>query len=263
MSSLMCHAEDCGRPTHDNATLCQHCTRRLGERLFALATFWPELVATLTRQDALPAGQGHSDARIVYNPAASEAMWAVSNTLTTWARVVSEELGIDLPEPIQHTTNEVRCALWLRGKVSRIRLADYGPELLDEADVAAELAERTIDRPADKVYLAQCDICGQDLYAAPGAGVTTCRGCMQVYDVSDRRHKVLARAESHTGTASEIARALTSLGDPVTPERIRKWAQRGHLVSRGWLGSRPMYRVGDVRDLLARHAETGGVARTG
>ena len=51
-------------------------------------------------------------------------------------------------------------------------------------------------------------------------------------------------------TAANFGAAVTDLGEPVTPEVIRKWAGGGRLVakSKNHRG-RPIYRVGDVLDL--------------
>ncbi|MEU8104391.1 hypothetical protein AB0C18_11790 [Nonomuraea muscovyensis] len=53
------------------------------------------------------------------------------------------------------------------------------------------------------------------------------------------------------GTATEIARALHGLCANPTPAMIRGYAHRGHMVNRGHdKTGRPLYRVGDVLDLL-------------
>ena len=59
--------------------------------------------------------------------------------------------------------------------------------------------------------------------------------------------------DQHVSTATELARAVSWLGaDYLTTDRVRQWASRGRLVTRGHsLDGHPMYRVGDAIDLLS------------
>jgi hypothetical protein len=93
-----------------------------------------------------------------------------------------------------------------------------------------------------------------------------CRDCRTVYDVAERREWLLHSAEDVLATAPVISRALTRMGSEVMPDRIRQWASVSgggrRLVRRGRDRSGvPLYRLGDVMDLLAaearRQAELG------
>lgn len=145
--------------------------------------------------------------------------------------------------------------------------ADAG-QAVDELTYAVALIRRAIDRPADRVYVGTClaplpdrKHCTTDLYAHRGADTITCPACTVEYDVSARRSWLLDQAENQLATAPEIARAVTALGQPIKVERIRQWAHRGRLIphtfdeldsdATGATRIRPLYRVGDVLDLIA------------
>jgi hypothetical protein len=135
------------------------------------------------------------------------------------------------------------------------------------ADAVARL-ESTQDRAPELIYAGPCEAvivddgvtrqCGHDVYAEVGAASAECPACRTPCDVAARRDTMSAAVDAYVLTATEVSRALTALDDPVTPERIRKWAERSQLVSVGVAlrGDRldPTYRVGDVRKLLAEAA---------
>jgi len=128
----------CDRPIADTAYVCSTCADQLATDLRDCADLWDESEVTLTRQSRTTGGAGgdrglrvtlgpfcrscehpscesavHSQmrARMTGEPpisneeampmhyGASEARWAAGNTITTWARHVSEERGIPIPEP--------------------------------------------------------------------------------------------------------------------------------------------------------------------
>lgn len=281
MTHLTC---TCGKPIHDNAAICPDCTDGLTQALATLADLWPQLELTITRQDAIGTTAGDNDGRVYFNTAASEAGHALRNTITTWARVVTEETGQQPPPPTPQTRgprhlhdcrhhscralgeerrltpHEVRLLRWLTGLVPRIRNRDFAPELVDEMCYAAALLERTIDRPPSLQFVGPCDVCSEDLYVKHDSAQVKCRKCELTYDVVARREWLLGKAEDHLGTATEVARAVTNLGTPVTPERVWKWASRGRLVARGRHGRRPLYRVGDVLNLAYCEPRRAGAA---
>lgn len=115
-----------------------------------------------------------------------------------------------------------------------------------------------IDRPPEEVFAGPCGECGQDLYAAVGAPLVRCPQCGQVYDTEQRRSWLLELVHDQLATGPEISQALTSLALPVTPERIRQWKARNRLLPRGKNQTgRPLYRVGDVAELLMGEAAKG------
>lgn len=106
------------------------------------------------------------------------------------------------------------------------------------------------------------EICGRDMYAEETDVDVVCPDCHQRYDVGVRRAWLLEEAHEILGTATEISQALTRLEQPCTPARIWQWKRRGRLTVRGYrprggdvdasddTQGDPLYRLGDVRDLL-------------
>lgn len=140
------------------------------------------------------------------------------------------------------------------------RLAHHpaADEIHDGIVGVVERCRHAIDRPADLRYLGRCyidDTCDAGLWARPGVSRVQCQTCGATYDADALRTHLLEEVRDRTGTATEIARALTSLKQPVTPERIRTWAARGRIAQRGVEPSPrawPVYRIGDVMNLLDR-----------
>lgn len=109
--------------------------------------------------------------------------------------------------------------------------------------------------------------CTRVLYATPGDPFVRCGDCGTTYDVATRREQLLAEAEDHLATVEMITRVVTTLGDTQVraskiSERIRLWAHRGRITSHGTRvidgRPRPVYRIGDVLDLLANLEEKSG-----
>lgn len=108
---------------------------------------------------------------------------------------------------------------------------------------------RSIDVPADRVYVGECDHCGNRLMAVDEADTVTCRRCHAGYDVADRRAALIDHAREVTLTATACARLLSAYGLPVKAPTVRQWAKRGGLVARGVdEAGDPVYRLGDVAD---------------
>lgn len=213
-----------------------------------------------------------------YDARASEVAAHLKGVLAGWARVVAEETGVYADTnrrgigPICRRCDHASCraipaipeppdtlaglAAWLQPRVGWLRHHAAAAEAHDEIVEAVRAARRVIDRPADRLYAGPCDECGGDLYARPGALAVECRPCELVYEVEARRAWLLAALEEHLATTIEISRALTSLAQPVTPAAIRGYAHRGQLIPRGVNDRRhPLYRLGDVLDILTRQAE--------
>lgn len=195
---------------------------------------------------------------------------AVKNTISTWTRIVMDEKPL-LHGPVHPACLHVGCSTlrrsrwpadtvgsccrYLLGHADWMRTKDWAPDILDEMDDLEAQLRRMIDRPADKLFVGYCTECDLPLNAKPGAPQVTCRGCEKVFSVEASRDAMWIAAQDALGTASEIARAISWLGNqPVTAERIRKWVERDRLERKGWLTVRgrdlPTYRIGDVAALV-------------
>lgn len=217
----------------------------------------------------------------------SKAVRRLRTVLVAWVRLTVEELRIPdvrLAGPACLLCTHTSCrsarvggwpadtlpamARWLLGRSSWLRRHPAADELLTDLASAVRRLERSMDRAPELLYAGPCTAeidddgtvreCSHDLYAVPGSETVDCLACRATYQVADRREWLQKAAADLLLTATEVSRALTGLGSPVTPDRIRQWKVRGRLTPRGTVqsGERtdPTYRVGDVQDLLLEDA---------
>lgn len=216
---------------------------------------------------------------VLYDDSASTVAKTLHSVLRRWANVIAAETGLTAwrapdgaPYPICRRCEHPSCllarppvlpppstgglAVWLRPHVGWLRHHHDAQRAHDEILDAVRDARRTIDRPAEKLYAGPCDQCGEDMYGRVGARMVECPPCELVYEIEARRAWLLRSAEDVLASATEIARAITRLGQPVTPEAIRGLVHRGQLAPHGHrkVGRRevPVYRLGDVLDVLAQ-----------
>lgn len=251
-----CETEWCDRPVAEGR-VCQHCADRLSVALGDVGALWDELDTVLTRQarysDA--EGRGGSEKALPFNPTASELGWVLRNTLSTWCRLIAEERGRVLPT----TDTPAAVAGWLLNHVIWLRHHRAGHEAVEEVTSIVGRIRTAIDRPPGRWFAGPCDQCERDLYALDGADSVDCRDCDLVYDVGARREWLLNQAQDRLLTAAELARAVSWLGtEPLTAERVRKWAERKRIVPHGTAIHRgneiPTYLVSDAIDLMAQDA---------
>lgn len=188
-------------------------------------------------------------------------------------------------------------ARWLLARIQRIRMHEAADELWRDfcgkpetiTDPAtgkttgtryglAERLRRATDRQTERWYAGPCGAdlasdqhggyanqsCAGELYAQPHAAQVTCPHCHTRYDMAERRAWLLQHAEDHLLSATELARVLTRLDAPITPATIRGWRHRGRIIPHAEdtrTGKAvPLYRVGDILDILAIEAAKAGAA---
>lgn len=223
----------------------------------------------------------------------SQLAWDARNTVTTWTRhvldewppldaIVCNDLLCKRCNPLAaeadfrtHPADTISaCCGYLSRFLSRIASHRWAVELLDEMLDLERRLRRMVDRPIDAVYRGVCgsltetergDVrCTRELYADPGSPFVRCPDCGCTYDTEERRKVLLDEAEDREVTVRVLARLVTTLGDVDVSEarienRINVWVSRGRLRSNGRRvvdgRPRPVYRVGDVLDLLRDDAQ--------
>lgn len=249
----------CDRPVN-SGTVCSHCTGTALRILEAVPGLVKELRVTLTRRSkrggvpavpAVPAARTSSEQPLPFDVGASNVLSTLDSILWRWTSYVSSITGVPWRQG-----SASRCAGFL-SRPERLELLRQceggGTFVADLLDWYAE-ATRVVDLPPERVYAGPCDLCGNDLYAIPGAVTMRCDsiGCDGTYDVSQRRAWLLGAVSDRLATTTEICTALTSLSTPVTPNVIRGLVYRGRIVAKGTDSHHhPLYRVGDVMEVLA------------
>jgi len=263
----------CDRPLADGAYVCAACASRLAGRLRDAAGLVSDLDDAVARQTRMtepgPRPRSHAPAApirpdgqqrhygdqatgwptgLLVDLAAAETRDAVTNTVTTWARVAAEESGEAPPGELAGLMR------WLARRLDWVRHRQWAGECWDELHYAAGLVARAVDRPPARRWLGPCDVpgadgvpCAGDLYVQPGAAHVGCPVCGISHDVAERVRWLEQITRERAYTAAEIAAATG-----VRAERIRQWASRGQIAAHGRdrLG-RPLYRLGEVLDLAA------------
>lgn len=274
----------CSRPAGDGY-LCKPCTGTLERALAETPFLIRELDIVITRQTVHAArsdGSRSTGIPLPFHVAASDTRRRLATALDfTAATLIRTGHANSCPvSPRPHHTS-----VWLLAQLDTIRHHAQAQEFHNLILEPVAKARWLIDRPADRWYAGPCNNlvhreapepvgteiyeCGAELYATAGAAEVKCRSCAAVYDVQARRDWLLAAAEDHLANAAVCARAVSWLGGAkLTPTLIRVWHARGRLMAKAHEPypsgtdpdrTRPLYRVGDVIDLLAQQTqkETG------
>lgn len=194
---------------------------------------------------------------LILDDATSETMWAISNTLTTWARVLIES-GVTM-QPEVGRAPAVDAAIFLAANADRLAHRAYAEESFDELLHAAREAVSTVDNSPPAAFFGPCGICGRDLYARPGATVVECNPCNWQWNTAPLRQRLLDEARARLLTATEASRILHMGSDGALPaSTIRKWAERGRLTAHGSdPRGHPLYRLDDIEALAAMVVRRG------
>lgn len=178
------------------------------------------------------------------------------NHITTWARVVEDDRGSEVPTPLPGQHPAAVAAAFLLANLEWIRHQPFAAEAFDQLRAAGATIRRIVDRPPDQVLVGKCD-CGNVLYEYAGRTTTTCDQCGLTWDVLESRDNMWTALRGYLVTASEAALLLMlhSIGGG-NRRRIAKtvtmWAQRGLIATRGEADGAPLYLFGEVIDRATR-----------
>lgn len=244
----MSACEMCERPNLDTAFVCHACAQTHARLLHTQATNYEELdtqLARLARYDNQPQHRnGITEYPLPYDPNTAHNTATINNTLTAWSIHISWHRGLEPPRAGRHLL------VWLGGQCDWLRYRTEGGQALDELGYAARLIEYTVDRPTPRWFAGRCDIdgCPEELYPRAGADTVTCPACGYIHSTAVLRDSLLRRADNVLGTATEIARFVSTMrGELVTSAQVRGLAHRGRIIPHGQDRlARPTYRVGDV-----------------
>jgi hypothetical protein len=247
--------------------VCRGCTGRLRGLLTDLPGLMGDLDVALAKQARFSGNVGgrSTTTALAFGYAASEAAWVARQTILVWIDWVTAVRGHRVPD----TWGEVGDYL-ARLALDWIARHPNGPQCVDELTAAIRQARHCIDRPAERRYVGVCNgttldadglavICTQELYALGDHDTVECPRCGATYDVRARQDAMLNQIRDHVLTAADMARAVDGLGVDITFDRIRQWKRRGQLAPvldeagnpRADIHGRPLYRVGDVLDIVA------------
>jgi hypothetical protein len=268
--------QGCARSVPD-AYLCTDCADNLRERLYSVDQLVDDLEIALCRMTRARLDQagirvrGAGSTPLAFNAAASEALSLLHGTLHTWAVAVARAnssrlilprnlVPVDARDPahIAHARGRIAgLAAWLAERLDWVRVHPAVGVLRAEIGYAIDTGHATIDRAVDLDYAGPCGkelrdgTCRADLYAPRNADRVTCRRCNAVHDMAARHRWLLAAARDQLVSAPDASRTLSALlGKPVTAAMIRGYAHRRRLTQHTGPGRGPLYRLGDIVDVV-------------
>jgi hypothetical protein len=253
----------CSRDLRRHQRLCDTCVRRLTDDLGDIVALVDDLDTMLTRQSRTSSAGNtgvtsrSSETPLFWDDRASKAQRRLHQALAGLAAML--ELHHADPRPVELR----RLSSWLLAGVGCLAHLDGFPAAADRAMAAVGRVRGVIDRRAEQQYVGPCyallgpDVkCGGHLYVELGRTSVTCPKCHVEHEIEGRQQWLLDEMEDQLAHPALIARALSSLGQPVTDARIRGWVFRGRLMAKGVdSAGRQTYRMGDVLDLIAEDAE--------
>jgi hypothetical protein len=250
----MCRTPECGRSALDTpaATVCATCAHRLALALDDVPHLAAELdtaVARLTRRGRCGGRTPSADPLLPFDPDAAIIRDALSETLGTWASVLSGDvLG---PAP---AATSAGLAAWLSARMGAIRRHVDGGHIVDEITAAVGAARDEVHGPdrSARMLAGACPACGTPVYAPQGAREARCHrdGCGGMVDAVSWRYAAIQGLRSAVLPAVDAARAASLItGREITAARVRQWRRRGRIVPAGTgPGGNPHYLVADICD---------------
>lgn len=262
-----CAATHCKRPVEDGASLCGECWADLEDAIRDLPVIALALDAAYLRQQRFSVASiaipDPDESTVPFNDAASRCRRELSRLLLRWVMHVESAYGLPRLPVMARTTNTTKSmSAALAWALPYFRVNPVGGQAHDDIVAICKRSLAVVDRPPDLVYLGLCSMphegvdCQEDLYAEWGAPMARCRRCKHTHRVDDRRSVLIVAVKDQLANASDIARGLSGLDMAVTAERIRQWKVRGRILSHSTdQRGNPLYRVGDVIDLVLADAE--------
>lgn len=249
----------CGKPTRDDAYVCEDCLSDLSRALGDVPWLANELDTTLAGERGIDytalGGAPGAETPLALNAAAFEANRNLRHVLVTWVRFCVEE-GVRHQSPSDALPGDTLAEIsaWMLWRVDGIGFNDLGTDAVSEITRAVGKCQYVIDRPAERRYVGPCE-CGRDLYSKPGAKVTTCRACERTYDVEEMGEWMRAGVAGRLVTAREGATLLGRFDLPTAQKTIDKWHERKLIADHGHNAEgRRLYLIDDLIGLAARVA---------
>lgn len=248
----------CAKPVADGGYVCSRCWLPLERDLGDMTFLAEQLDITLSRQSRTAPrayGSRSSDTPVYFDVTASSVGAESRAVLVSWALMVSEERGIPTP-----ADRLAAMGVFLLGQQEWLRHHPAASDALEELTAAIHAIRNAVDTAPDMLVVGPCDPkgehgdpCTQELRVKAGKEFVECAACGLSWRVADRREFLVEAAQDMLVTAYVLSRFLTAYGDPISDDRLRKWAAQGHIVSHGTdPRGNPLYRVSEAAEVLSR-----------
>lgn len=254
----------CGRPTRDDAYVCETDLDDFAKVLGDVTWLDDELETSITKAhgvDYSAATVSGNETPMIFNVAASEARDGLRHELALLVRFCSEE-GVRASDPSDNLPDDniIAMSRWLLWRVDGLAFNDMADEFITAVTSAVVKCERIIDRPPERKYAGPCSECKRDLYHRPGVQEVSCAGCGTRWNLAEVEAWMRGQVEEHMEgklvTVQEGATLLNRLGIETPVRAIYAWAADGRLAETGIdAKKRRLYRWDDLVPLA-----TGRVA---
>jgi hypothetical protein len=274
------HCLHCGATTHNGLVLCSLCQTHVRDVFDDLPVYFRNLARwrpgragsrPVPGSRVLYDGEVHADES---SDRISNALNEVGNAVSTWARSLADDRGIELPDGDSETlVFAATCAL-LAGHVVSIATLEWAGELVRDLDHHERRLHGLTLVAVPGWYAGSCrrrlamatdeddGLCGATTYVLPGLSTVTCQACGSTTFARDHVETILAEAADWVAPPRRIAEAVVALVDTeesVTKlhDRIRQWGSRKAIeVIRATPYAPKRYRLGAVVNLLATEGAT-------
>ena len=277
MICLHCHAT-----TDNGLARCQLCQRKVTTICDVLPIYFKNLARW--RPPARPNGSLGTSGTWLIRRGDSEgsrighALERCSNDLTTWARALADDRGIDVPDAESEAATVTLLCDWLAAHLTSIATLEWAGQFVTDIDRHERTLRGLTETAVPGWYAGSCrrrlametpeddGRCGAPTYVVPGLTWVTCGACGSTTYARDHLDVVLTEARGWVASPKELANVIVALVDnetsvPRLHDRIRKWQSLGWLESVRKLDpdgdpiGPKRYRLGDVLDLISGHAD--------
>lgn len=236
--------------------------------------------------------RGEADPSVI-----QQALAKVINDLTTWARTLTDDRGIEPPEWGDETQMVAVLCAWFDEHLASIATLEWAGQFVRDMAKHEKALRQVSDQVVPGWYAGTCrqpagrdmdgneHVCGADIHVLPGLTWVTCQRCGATTHAADHLPVILEEAREWRAQPRALAEALVALmeGEQSVPrlrERIKKWGQRGRIDSPVRIERThvydfetstvvvaevevklPRFRLGDVMDRLTDEGQTGDDAQ--
>lgn len=273
MSTLQCLS--CTAETTNGLVLCDRCQINATVKLEFIPVYFRNLARWRPGRaggrpvpgSRMPTGLG----QVAPDDRVSRALDAAGNDITTWARSLADDRGIELPDAADEAeTVSALCRLFAQNLTS-IATLEWAGEFVTELAEHEKTLRWLTEEVVPGWYAGGCVHCGSGTYVVPGLTWVKCSCCDAITYARDHLETVLTEARDWVARPMRVAEAVVALVDteqsvPKLHKRISKWGERGpdnggivtyrSLDRDGDEVGPKKFRLGDVLDKLKSEGAT-------
>lgn len=264
----------CEAPTDNGLALCEACRMATSVYLEFLPVYFRNLARWRPgRAGARPVPASREPKSFVTQAAdpVSNALDEAGNAITTWARSLHDDRGVDLPDADGEAATVTALCRMFAEHLTSIATLEWAGTFVAEMGELENRLRRLTERVAPGWYAGACKHCQAATHVVPGLTWVKCEGCGATTYARDHLDVILDEARGWMARPMRLAEAVVALVDteqsvPRLHKRISKWGERGPEA--GGIAAFRMvdadgdevgpkrFRLGDVLDRLLADGST-------